>query len=256
MIPARIYPPNAAPEQTSGILTASNSTKPEPSGPIVIDRVAARASLTAGGKNRLLAFLSMPENLVFAGALALMLLIGLIEAIGLGIGGTDFDFGLDHDGLLSWLGVGRVPLLALLVAFLASFGLIGLAGQQIAYSFTGWVFPPLIGVPAAAVAALPVTSLLSRFLARVMPQDETTAIDVERLVGLAGTIVVGRATPGFPARTRVQDQHGQAHYVMAEPDNADQILSEGDQVLLVRREAGVFRAIPYDNPRFSEWIQR
>lgn len=204
----------------------------------------------------MLAFLSMPENLLFAGALALMLLIGLVEAIGLGVGGAHFDLGLDHDGLLSWLGVGRVPLLVLLVAFLASFGLIGLAGQQIIYGLTGWLFPNLIGVPAAAVAALPVTALLSRLLSRVMPQDETSAIDVERLVGLSGTIVVGRAMTGSPARTRVHDRHGQAHYVMAEPDNADQILSEGDQVLLVRREAGVFRAIPYNSPRFSEWIQR
>lgn len=201
----------------------------------------------------MLAFLSAFENIAFAAALALMLLIGLVEAVGLGVGSADFDVGSAHDGLLTWLGVGRVPLLILLVAFLASFGLIGLAGQQIMLAATGSLLPGMIAIPAATAAALPATSALSRLLSRIMPRDETSAIPIDSLVGLVGTIVIGRAARGSPAKAQVRDPYGQAHYVMAEPDNPDQVFNQGDSVLLVRRQANVFRAIAHDDHRISNW---
>lgn len=203
----------------------------------------------------MLGFLAAPEAIVFTAALVLMLLIGLVEALGLGASGVDVDLGvdLDHGGLLGWLGVGRVPLLVMLVAFLAAFGVIGLAGQQIAAAVTGASLPALAAVPAAAIAALPVTALLGRGLARVMPHDETTAYDLADLTGRTATIVVGRAREGSPARGRVLDPHGQAHHVLVAPNDAAAVFEEGDTVLLVRREGDIFRAITYDSPRFSNW---
>lgn len=203
----------------------------------------------------MLGFLAAPEAIVFTAALVLMLLIGLVEALGLGASGVDVDLGvdLDHGGLLGWLGVGRVPLLVMLVAFLAAFGVIGLAGQQIAAAVTGASLPALAAVPAAAIAALPVTALLGRGLARVMPHDETTAYDLADLTGRTATIVVGRAREGSPARARVLDPHGQAHHVLVAPNDAAAVFEEGDTVLLVRREGDIFRGITYDSPRFSNW---
>ena len=72
-------------------------------------------------------FLAAPEVLPFTVALALMLMIGLVEAFGLGASAIHADAGLDLDdggGFLGWLGVGSVPLLVLIVIFLALFGLI------------------------------------------------------------------------------------------------------------------------------------
>ncbi|MGH6782517.1 MAG: OB-fold-containig protein, partial [Sphingomonadaceae bacterium] len=115
-------------------------------------------------------------------------------------------------------------------------------------NLTGALLPGWIAAPAAGVAALPVTGLLARGLARILPQDETTAIDLGDLVGLSATIVVGRATEGAPAKARVRDHFGQTHYVMAEPDNHGQALSEGEEILLVRREGHVFRAIATGRP--------
>lgn len=195
-----------------------------------------------------------PEGIFFSAALLLMLAIGLIEAIGLGASGWGVDLGADLDhGPLGWLGIGQVPLLILLVTFLAVFGAVGLAGQHIAQLLTGAPLAPLVAVPAALVAALPVTSFASRGLARIMPRDESSAIDVEDLVGRTATITLGRAAKGSPARARVVDVHGQTHHVLAEPDNSGAVFEAGDEILLVRRDGNHFRAIFYDRPSLSDW---
>ena len=189
----------------------------------------------------MLDFLGASKNVLFSAAIVVMILVGLLQAIGLG---GDFDVEADADiDALSWLGVGRVPIMILLVVFLASFGLIGLIGQQILLGATGALLSPLYGVPAATVVALPVTGILARTLARILPHDLTTAIDIDELAGSGAVIVTGRATRGSPARARVEDRHGQAHYVMAEPDMPDAAFVEGERILLVRREGTIFRAI-------------
>ncbi|SNS59870.1 Protein of unknown function [Sphingomonas laterariae] len=197
----------------------------------------------------MLEFLGAGENLAFAVALAVMLLIGAVEAVGLSAGMAGHEIDLDGDGdWLGWLGVGRIPLLMLLCVLLACFGLIGLIGQQIALSTVGALLPGWIAAPAAGVAALPVTGLIARGLGRILPQDETTAIDIGELVGLSATIVVGRAAQGSPAKARVRDYHGLTHYVMVEPDNHGHSFGEGEEILLVRREGNVFRAIATGRP--------
>ena len=205
-----------------------------------------------------LEFLGQGENIAFSVALALMLLIGLVEALGLGAASIDVDLDLhmpDAAGPLHWLGVGRVPLLVVLIAFLAAFGLIGLTGQQLMRELTGALLSPWLAIPAATAAALPITAAGTRLLARILPQDESSAIDVATLVGRTGQIIVGTARRGAPARARVRDEHGQSHYVLVEPDDDGQALGEGETVLLVRREASLFRAIAYDTPRFSNWTE-
>lgn len=193
----------------------------------------------------MIAFLGASANIAFVSALILMVLIGVVHLIGFG-GDFDADADLDMDGaagFLSWLGVGRLPLLMLIVLFLSVFGLVGLIGQQLVFDLTGGLLTPLIAVPAAALAALPLTGLGARGLARVLPRDHTTALPVEVLIGRGATIQTGRAMPGSPARARAEDPYGQAHFIMVEPDNDDQAFDEGERVLLVRREGHIFRAI-------------
>ncbi|URW76065.1 YqiJ family protein [Sphingomonas donggukensis] len=190
----------------------------------------------------MLDFLGASQNVLFSAAIVLMLLIGAVQLVGFGHFDVDADADLDGD-LLAWLGVGRLPLLMLLVVFLASFGIIGLIGQQASHDWLGVLQPLWIAAPVAAIAALPVTGLAARLLARILPSDFTTAVPIEDMVGRGATIVVGRAEQGSPARARVTDQFGQAHYVMVEPDTPDQVFEEGEAVLLVRQQGAGFRAI-------------
>ncbi|WP_221262604.1 YqiJ family protein [Sphingomonas kyeonggiensis] len=176
-----------------------------------------------------------------------MLLIGIVQAVGVGHD-MDADLHADlhgdlHFDFLSWLGVGRLPLLMLIVIFLAIFGIGGLALQQLLRDWAAGPLPTLAAVPAVGIAALPVTGLAARLLAPILPRDFTTAVPLEVLVGTTARIVTGRASIGSPARARAEDHHGQVHYIMVEPDNAGQVFEEGERVLLVRREGECFRAI-------------
>ena len=189
----------------------------------------------------MLEIIAAPANLPFSVALLVMLLIGAVEAFGLGASAVHLDVHADVDGggdLLGWLGVGRVPLLMLLVVFLALFGLAGLAIQQFAGPLPLW-----IAVPGAAAAALPLTGLGARGLARIMPGDETTAIGLDDLAGRRGTITIGTARRGSPAQARVADVHGQVHYVMVEPYDDDHSIGQGETVRLDRRDGNIFIAV-------------
>lgn len=193
-------------------------------------------------------FLLAPENFMFAAALVLMLLIGLVEALGFGLAALDTGPELDAghaEGsiLLDWLGFGRLPLLMTLVVALASFGLAGIALQQAALAWIGHLLPMSLAAGGAVLAALPLTALISRPLARILPTDETTAIDLDSLVGRRGRITLGTAELGSPARARVRDPHGQSHYLLVEPHLPGERLTESDEILLVAREASSFRAI-------------
>ena len=198
-------------------------------------------------------FFLAPEMLPFSVALLVMLMIGAIEALGLGAGAVHLHADMDGEGgdLLGWLGIGEVPLLVVLVVLLALFGLIGLAGQQLAASLLSAPLSPWIAAPVALVAALPLTGTCARGLARILPHDETTAVGLDSLIGKRATIVVGDARAGSPARAQVRDVHGQVHYVMVEPSDDGVTIREGETALLVDRVGELFTALSEGGPELS-----
>lgn len=211
----------------------------------------------------MLAFLLAPENIAFSAAFVLMALIGLMEVFGLGAGligdvdvGVDAEIDADADisaagSVLQWLNLGRLPLLAFLVVLLTSFALTGLIAQRLLLGATGMLLPLVIAAPAAFVASLPVTRVLSAGLARIMPRDETTAVSLDSLVGRLATIVLGTAGHQSPAEARVRDRHGQTHYIMVEPDRPEVTFKQTETVLLVRRSGSTFYAIRPDSDALS-----
>lgn len=207
-------------------------------------------------------------NLPFAIALGAMLLLTLLQVIGLG----DFDFGadveleidLDVDGeiadptsagiggaLTSLLGLGKVPLFVWLIVFLLLFALIGMSVQAFAADLTGTPLYAWLAALIAGGASLPATATLVRPLGRIMPQDETSAVGLDSLVGRRAQVTDGKAEKGSPARARVRDRHGQAHYVMVEPHEDASVIPAGDEVLLVRREGQTFFGVPLAERRLS-----
>lgn len=193
-----------------------------------------------------------PAYLPFAIAFVVMIGIGLIEAIGLGLGHLDLDgdLGADgHGGVLDWLGLGgELPILIWLTSLLGCFTLTGVAIQQVAASVAGaplaW---PLAG-GAALVAGGLLNTLAANGLARVMPRFETTVISTDDLIRQRAMVLEGTARRGVPARAKVVDQHGQAHFILIEPHNDDDAIASGKTVLIVRRVGARFFAISEDNP--------
>lgn len=196
-----------------------------------------------------------PENLPFAVALAFLAMLVMVQALGLGDLLGDSDTPADtHDladlggGMVSILGIGRVPLLVWLASFLASFALLGLSLQQLVTNIFGAPFAALPAAGMGILAAIPANAVLTRLLGRIWPHDESTAVDIGDLLGKRGTIAVGTAKRGSPARATIHDRFGQLHNVMVEPHEDDRALGQGTEILLVRREGELFFALDGQGP--------
>ena len=197
---------------------------------------------------------------VFAVAFVVMLGIGAIEAIGLGLGHFDLNpdleisaesGGLGSAGVLDWLGLkSGLPILIWLTSLLACFTIAGVAVQQIATAVVGgplhWSIASIIALVIGGCA----NGFAAAGLARVMPEYESSIIDAADLVRRRGTILEGSARRGHPARAKVIDQHGQAHYVMVEPHHDDDVIGPGEIALLVRRDGLLFFGQPDESAPF------
>lgn len=194
-------------------------------------------------------------NMPFAAALVLMVLLGLVQVVGLGgsFGDADIDADADGpaDGLLSFLGIGRVPFMIWLTSFLFLFAALGAGIQALADGLLGAPLDRWLAAALAGVAAVPVNALLVRPIAAILPGDETTAVGLDSLVGRRARIVTGRAAAGYPARAQVHDRFGHPHHVMVEPHEAGSEILEGDEVLLVRREDETFYGVPLQERRLA-----
>jgi hypothetical protein len=194
--------------------------------------------------------------LPFAISFVVMLGIGLIEAIGLGLGNVDLDGDASGDiasqgstsSLLSWLGIGELPILIWLTSLLACFTLLGVAIQQASSAWLGAALAPGLAAGGAIVGGLVLNTFAANGLARILPGFETTAIASDDLVRLRGTVLEGAARRGQPARAKVIDRHSQAHYVMIEPHEDGDVIVQGETALLVRREGSLFFALPDASP--------
>ena len=208
--------------------------------------------------------INAPQNLIFGVAIMLMLLLGFLEVLSLLFGGVnDWVDGMLPDSLtdaahpevgldavdagvfirfLSWLYVGKIPLLMLMVVFLAVFGLSGYLLQNVWHGIFGFYLNGWLAAVAVWLASLPLVRVVAGGLYKIMPKDETTAIEQQNLIGRVGVVVLGEARAGSPAEVRVKDGFGQQHYVMAEPDG-EAVLKQGEAVLLVSLSGNTFKAI-------------
>ena len=205
-----------------------------------------------------------PHNLPFAIALGALFVIAFLQVIGAGdlFDTGDVDIGIEMDagiadgleasgfmdGFFSLLGLGRVPFLIWLSSLLFLFSLTGTLGQWLIGSVTGAPLGAGLATLLALVVALPLTGMFVRPLGRILPRDETSAVGLESLVRRDAVIQTGTSRAGSPARAKVKDAFGHPHFVMVEPHDDGAELTEGETVLLVRREGGIFFGVRYDNP--------
>ena len=208
--------------------------------------------------------INAPETEIFGIAIALMVLLGVLEVISMLAGGiSDWLDNLLPDSLtetahaeveldvadagifvrfLSWLYVGRIPVLMLMVVFLAVYGLTGYLFQTAFATVFGSYLNGTLAAVIVWFLSLPLVRVTASGLYKIMPKDETTAVSQESLIGRVGTVVLGEARVGNAAQVRVKDAYGQQHYVMVEPDSED-VLKQGDAVLLVSLDRNTFKAI-------------
>lgn len=220
----------------------------------------------------MLHFMTASANLPFTIALAMMALLTVLELLGYAFGASvsglldgwfDLDVNVgDVDGselaaqsladrFMGWIHFGKVPVLILLATFLVCYGLGGWIVQGTVLSLSGYMLPAWVAGPALLPVALSGVRIFGSGLARVLPKDETQVVSQQAMIGRVATLVLGTARQGAAAQARVRDLHGQTHYVMLEPDEADETFQCGEQVLLVAQHGSIYRAIRNNNAALS-----
>lgn len=197
-----------------------------------------------------------PETWPFGAALAVMVGLSIVEGAGLILAHSpshileslmpDVPDGVE--GPLGWLHVGKVPLLVLLILFLAGFTVSGYVIQSVSHGLAGSLLPAWLACIPAFLAGISTVNGVGGLLAKIVPGDETSAVSEQTLIGRAGVIVGGHARDGMAAEAKVRDANGRAHYVMVEPDIADQTLDEGTAIVLVRKAGARFKCIRNPHP--------
>lgn len=208
--------------------------------------------------------INSPETYPFSVALVLMLLIGLLELVSLFTNGfsqqldnllpdnllesspPELKLPLDQMSvglrLLEWLYVGRVPLMMLFVMALAVFGAVGWVLQNMYYSLVGSLMNVYVAVILAMMLSLPVLRVCAAGWYKIMPKDESSAVNEDSLIGRVGVVVLGVASATQAAQIRVKDSQGQQHYIMALADGGSD-LPQGTAVLIVSRQGHLYHII-------------
>ncbi len=160
----------------------------------------------------------------------------------------DVDFGDSLAGaLMSWVNPGRVPLLVLIIAFLAAFSATGFALQSflLAQEIN---LPTAIVAICAATIAVPLSKLASRGVAAIIPRDETYAVSLDMLVGRHAVVTLGPLDQGSAGRVRVLDNHGNWHFLPTKAAQGQADIPTNAKVVLVDRDGATFfaAALPTD----------
>lgn len=198
----------------------------------------------------MLDFVLAPEMAPFVDALAVVGAIGLLEMAALLVFGPVFShFHIDLpdvdgsflSGLMSWLHLGKVPLMVLALLFLSGFGLAGAALQLTLHSL-GMNLADAAGasVPAVGVGVAMVRRVGGIFAKAL--SDDHSVLSIDDFVGGTARIVTGTARFSLPAEACFTDKFGRQHYVMVAPTDEVDSFEQGTEVILGQRNAIGFDA--------------
>lgn len=219
--------------------------------------------------------LTAPENVVFAIALSLFLLIGLVQAASMVMGLEAFSFledlapGAGHggdahalaadlspgvlDSVLSMLRIGRVPMIFTFVLFLFLFSFFGYNGQLVLHELGLPRLHAALATPLAFAITLPFLRWGNGFLAKVLPRDESSAISSDALIGRVAIVLLGTVTSERHAEAKVLGPDGKTHYVQVVADGEGATFGKGDHALIVgKRGEGLFTVIENRNPLLED----
>ena len=165
---------------------------------------------------------------------------------------ADADFDIEGDAdvqssfiskYIAWIKVKNVPMLILLIIFLASFSITGFIGQSLLNRFADFTLPSLFAVPAAMILGFPAYKYIAKALGENLFREETTALLEKSFIGEVAEINIGTARKGLPAEAKFKDKFGQLHYFLVEPEDEDDGFVLGTKVELTGKEQNTFKAI-------------
>lgn len=206
--------------------------------------------------NFMVEYLFQSYNTPFLYALYFLAFILAIEIISLVIGigvselisidsDVDVDLDIEHGffgKFVSFIKVDNVPILILLIIYLATFSIFGFLTQSLSVQYFGYTFNLSLVVGSVAVIAFPIYKMIAKMMADKLFREETTAISEAEFLGRIATISTGTAKIGLPAEARFVDQHGQQHFVMVEPEDENVEFGPETEIELIRKEGYFYKA--------------
>jgi hypothetical protein len=211
----------------------------------------------------LLGFLDHWWNLPFLVMLGLVAVFFVLQLIGLlGHGDADADVDhevdadadadMDHDGdslgwseVLSFFGVGRVPLMVVWVTLFLFTGMSGIFLNSVFYvrrqGYVGWFFAVVLAV--ALTIGLTAVRLFSRLAARLVDTGGKGATQKHELAGKLG-VVASAQVDARHGEVRVRDEQGNELLVHGCTQGAEAPIKHGAKVVLV----------DYDKERELFWV--
>ncbi|KFC87948.1 putative inner membrane protein [Hafnia alvei ATCC 13337] len=136
---------------------------------------------------------------------------------------------------LSWLHIGKLPLLVTLVLLLGSFAIIGISGQYLMISLLQTPLSAGLMALISFVLSLPTLHFIGRWLAPYLPKDESFAVSEDSFIGSMALVTQSAGQPGMSAECKIIDAYGQPHYFLIEPENSDVIFTRGERVLIIAK---------------------
>jgi membrane protein implicated in regulation of membrane protease activity len=146
----------------------------------------------------------------------------------------DGDFDLETQWwahALSFLGVGKVPIIMLLMIMTMLFGGLGMALSLALQDVLGELLP-LITVPTTMVITILLSGTIARIFHRYMPSTETYVTTKRDLIQKVGKLVIKAS--GNSGIVQVTDSKGSVHRVQCK--TTGEILPGGSEVLLVEHD--------------------
>ena len=176
--------------------------------------------------------------------ISLVIGIGISELISLD-SDVDVDLEIEHGffgKFVSFIKVDNVPILILLIIYMATFSIFGFLSQSLSVQYFGYTFNLSLVVGSVAVIAFPIYKMIAKMMADKLFREETTAISEAEFLGRIATISTGTAKIGLPAEARFVDQHGQQHFVMVEPEDENVEFGPETEIELLRKEDYFYKA--------------
>ena len=196
-----------------------------------------------------------PANFWFSISLIAVFFVFILELVstvfGVSLLGLGDDFAeLDGEGFLNtsfanWLNINKVPFLIYLVVLLTLFGLTGLIINGITASALGFTLPAFVSVPLAFIISLLVTARTVKIISGLLPSVESSAVNSDDFIGSVAEITIGKASRGNPAEAKFTDHYSQPHFVLVEPFEEEELFTQGERVILVKKNQHSWLATRY-----------
>ncbi|MFL1706709.1 hypothetical protein ACHJH3_06855 [Campylobacter sp. MOP7] len=173
--------------------------------------------------------------------LDLMLLFIVGTGVGAAIDGAfDFEFGSEY---VSWLNKSKIPSSIWWAIFFMGFSINGFLILSLIlsdYSIAASGITTAIVALLALFTSLITTRFVAIYVAKYLPDVETSAVGRKELIGLSCSVISQKIDNSVKGECKVIDLKGKTHYFMAKPKDQGAVFVKGDVGIIRAYKDNVF----------------